>query len=326
MPFGEFDLIQTYFNHQAVENSNGVYLGIGDDCAILDIPVGYQLVVTTDTLVAGVHFFDDVDPYLLGYKSLAVNLSDLAAMGAKPKWTSLAITLPRVDPQWLAEFTRGFFALADKHNVTLVGGDTTKGPRSITICAKGIVKTAMALQRNAAKVDDLIVVSGIVGDAAIGLACKLKQLALSQQDVFIAVLEHTEPRIELGESLVGLASSCIDISDGLIQDLSHILTASHCSADIFVEKLPLSLAHKNALNTKQIDEKSSLNYSLNGGDDYELLFTIAQKQFKLLKNKFKTIDLTVIGCIIKQKTQQINLTKNKQTLVLPVMGWNHFKD
>ncbi len=326
MHFGEFDLIQTYFNHQGVDSRNGLYLGIGDDAAILDIPVGYQLVVTTDTQVADVHFFADVDPYLLGYKVLAVNLSDLAAMGATPKWASLAITLPRIEGQWIAEFARGFFALADKYNVKLVGGDTTKGPLSITICAKGIVKRAMALQRNTAKVDDLIVVSGVVGDAAIGLACKLKMLALSEQDAFIDVLECTEPRNELGESLLGLASSCIDISDGLLQDLAHILTASQCSADIYAEKLPLSSAHREALNTKQIDKQNSLTYALNGGDDYELLFTIAKKQFELLKDKFNAIDLTVIGRITKKNTEQVNLTKNKQPLALPVNGWDHFKD
>lgn len=325
MHFGEFDIIQKYFN-QSVENSNGLYLGIGDDGAILDIPVGYQLVVTTDTQVLGVHFFADVAPYLLGYKSLAVNLSDLAAMGATPKWVSLAITLPSVEASFLAEFTRGFFALADKYNVKLIGGDTTKGPLSITICAKGIIKKTMALQRSTAKVDDLIVVSGVVGDAGIGLACKLKTLALRSQEDFIDALECTEPRNTLGESLVGLASSCIDISDGLLQDLSHILSASQCSADIYVEKLPLSSAHKDALNSKQIDEDNSLSYALNGGDDYELLFTIAKDKFKLLKDKFNAITLTVIGRITKKTTVQVNLTKNKQTLALPSVGWDHFKD
>ena len=325
-PLGEFDLIKKYFNTQKCESTEGVILGIGDDCAVLDIPEGYQLAVTTDSLVAGVHFFDDVDPYSLGYKSLAVNFSDLAAMGATPKWISLAITLPNVDEQWLKEFTRGFFELANQYNVKLIGGDTTKGPLSITVCAKGIIKRGFALQRNGAQLDDLIVVSGVLGDGAIGLDCKLNQLEISDKTAFIAALEKTEPRNELGNTLVSLASSCIDISDGLLQDLAHVLTSSSCSAEIFVEKLPLSTAHKKLVKQQIIDEDNSLAYALSGGDDYELLFTISKNNFDKLisKQSDSFVPLTVIGCIV-QNEQQITLLKNKKIFSLSQTGWDHFK-
>lgn len=325
-PKGEFDLIKKYFNQQARDHDDGVYLGIGDDCAILDIPDGHQLAVTTDTLVENVHFFPDVDPYTLGYKSLAVNLSDLAAMGAMPKWASLAITLPTVDETWLAEFTRGLFELANKHQVKLVGGDTTKGPLSITISAKGIVKRGMALQRNGAKLDDLIVVSGTIGDGAIGLACKLNQLQLTEPIHFYQVLTKTEPRNALGMALLGLASSCIDISDGLLQDLSHILNASHCSACIYVEKLPLSSAHKKAMKLGEIDELKSLGIALNGGDDYELLFTISADKFEQLRKTENDFQLSVIGTIIAKQNQQVILKKENTTLIIEDSGWDHFKD
>ena len=328
MNLGEFDLIKTYFSTQQCDAFDGVSLGIGDDCAILDVPDGYQLAVTTDSLVAGVHFFEGVDPYSLGYKSLAVNLSDIAAMGATPKWVSLAITLPSVDPQWLAEFTRGFFALANKHNVKLVGGDTTKGPLSITVCAKGVVKRGLALQRNSARVDDLIVVSGSLGDGGIGLDCKLNKLKISDQSPFIEALEKTEPRNELGNALVSLASSCIDISDGLLQDLAHILTASNCSAEIQVEKLPLSVAHKALVKQNIILEDDSLIYALNGGDDYELIFTISKNNLNKLISKLpkNSVPLTVIGHVTEKNHQQIKLLKNNNVFKVSQTGWDHFKD
>lgn len=328
MCLGEFDLIKTYFNTQENTEEDGVYLGIGDDCAILDVPDGHQLAVTTDSLVAGVHFFEDVDPYALGYKSLAVNLSDLAAMGATPKWVSLAITLPNVEACWLAEFTRGFFELASKYNVKLVGGDTTKGPLSITVSAKGIVKRDLALQRNGAQIDDLIVVSGTLGDGAIGLDCKLNKLQLSDQSLFVEALEITEPRTELGNALVSLASSCIDISDGLLQDLAHVLTSSHCSAEVFVEKLPLSNGHKKLVMQQIISENTSLTYALSGGDDYELIFTISKNNLnKLISKRPKnSVPLTVIGHITAKNDQQIKLLNNNQAFTLSQTGWDHFKD
>lgn len=328
MSLGEFDLIKRYFksgNNGNKDVVTDVVIGIGDDCAILDIPDGYQLAVTTDSLVAGIHFFDNVDPYRLGYKSLAVNLSDLAAMGALPKWVSLAITLPTVDEKWLSEFSRGFFALAKQHNVTLVGGDTTKGPLSITVSAKGIVKRNKALLRSGAKMGDLICVSGQLGDGAVGLACKLNQLSLSNSDAFIDALEMTEPRNELGLLLTAYASSCIDISDGLIQDLQHILTASNCSAIVEIEKLPLSEALQAEITSKTISAQKAVQYALTGGDDYELLFTLNKENYQQLCLQKNTTPITVIGEIRVFTEAKLQLTENGRSVSAQLTGWDHFK-
>ncbi len=294
MSKGEFDIISRYFQRK-IDVAQDVVIGIGDDCAILDIANGYQLAVTTDSLVCGVHFFAEVDPYRLGYKSLAVNLSDLAAMGATARWVSLAITLPSIDEPWLAEFCRGFFALADKYNVQLIGGDTTKGPLSITVSAKGVIKSGQALTRKQAQAGDIICVSGCLGDGALGLAVKLQHyqqsenqqsnLSLNNPQAFIDALEVTEPRLDMGALLVGSASSCIDISDGLNQDLSHILKQSRCNAEIRLQDLPLSNAMLEEIKLGTITLSQAWQFAVNGGDDYELLFTISPHKLALLKEQ-----------------------------------------
>ena len=239
----EFDLIKRYFQKPAV---GGVKLGVGDDAAVLAVPPGYELVVTTDTLVSGVHFFADVSPATLGHKALAVNLSDLAAMGAQPAWFTLALTLPQADPEWLDAFAQGLFLLADSSGIALVGGDTTQGPLSITITAMGLVPKGQALTRSGAQTGDLVFVSGTIGDAAQALA-DLKKWGQTPTRLR-ARLECPTPRLALGQALRGLATACIDVSDGLVQDLGHILAASGRGAKI------------------------NLSPFLSG-DDYELLFT-----------------------------------------------------
>ncbi len=330
MSLGEFDLIKRYFQHHRTTKNNGVALGIGDDCAILNVPDGQQLAISTDTLVCDVHFFADVDPYRLGYKALAVNLSDLAAMGATPKWVSLAITLPKMDEQWLAEFSRGFFELADKFKVSLVGGDTTKGPLSITVSVKGLIPRGLALQRDQAKVGDLICVSGALGDGGVGLACKLKEIKVANPQYFIDALELTEPRIELGLLLRNLASSCIDISDGLTQDLQHILKASACSAALDIDKLPLSSALTKALSSAALSRERALQYALTGGDDYELLFTISADNLRRLRNllaqdQTRQQEITVIGAVCAPQQPSIQLFDDKQPVSFSLQGWDHFQ-
>jgi len=329
MSLGEFELITRYFKQCVQDNAeNGISIGIGDDCAILDIPEGYQLAVTTDSLVAGVHFFEDVSPYRLGYKALAVNLSDLAAMGAAPKWLSLAITLPQVDAHWLSEFSRGFFELAGKHHVSLIGGDTTKGPLSITVSAKGLVPRHQALLRSGAQVGDFICVSGTLGDGALGLACKTAHQTILHSNTFIDALELTEPRNCLGQQLIGVASSCIDISDGLIQDLQHILKASQCHAEIDSEKLPLSDAMLAEINRQTISREQASEYALTGGDDYELLFTLspeAYRQFCLKNENTLGTSITVIGKVTQGQEAQVSVKKAGETLALQASGWDHFK-
>lgn len=330
MSKGEFDIIKRYFQRQQV--TDDLILGIGDDCALLEVDSGYQLAVTTDTLVSGVHFFADVDPYRLGYKSLAVNLSDLAAMGAEAKWISLAITLPSVDEGWLSEFCRGFFALADKYQVQLIGGDTTKGPLSITVTAQGVVKKNKALTRQGAKAGDIICVSGELGDGALGLAAKLEHKKLNQAHSFIDKLELTEPRLKHARLLVDHASACIDISDGLTQDLQHILTQSNCAAQIDVDRLPLSQAMRNEINLGMLSEQQAWQYGLSGGDDYELLFTVPADKFELLQvllNK-QELALYAIGKILPYQAQrshnpQLIIEQDNQPLTLSLKGWDHFK-
>ena len=330
MSLGEFDLIKHYFQDKTAIKNNGVTLGIGDDCAILDVPDGHQLAVSTDSLVCDVHFFADVDPYRLGYKALAVNLSDLAAMGATPKWVSLAITLPDTDELWLAEFSRGFFDLANKFNVSLVGGDTTKGPLSITVSVKGIIPRGLALQRDQANVGDLICVSGNLGDGGLGLACKLKEITVENEQYFIDALELTQPRIELGLLLRGLASSCIDISDGLTQDLKHILKASNCSAQLDLDKLPLSPALTKEVACASVNHERALQYALTGGDDYELLFTISAENLCQLNKRMQQMDavqpgITVIGSVGMQQLPLIQLFEHNELVSFSLQGWDHFQ-
>lgn len=332
MSNGEFDIIKRYFQRQSHDD---VVIGIGDDCAILDIPNDMQLAVTTDSLVSGVHFFEDVDAYRLGYKSLAVNLSDLAAMGAEAKWVSLAITLPNIDEAWLTEFCRGFFALADKYNVQLIGGDTTQGPLSITVSAKGLVEKDKALTRKGAQAGDLICVSAPLGNGAVGLAVKLGDVEPSNKQPFIDALELTEPRLALADALVGFASSCIDISDGLSQDLSHVLQQSQCNAEIALEKLPLSDEMKSEIVLGNITMAQAWQYALSGGDDYELLFTVPIEKMTQLKELLKELGIQCfhIGHIIPKvdsepsspSPKEIVLTHQKQPVTLSLSGWDHFK-
>ncbi|KPU83021.1 thiamine monophosphate kinase [Psychromonas sp. PRT-SC03] len=327
MSLSEFDLIKKYFWKTPTKKDSTVFLGIGDDCAILDVPEGHQLLISTDTLVAGVHFFEDVDAYRLGYKSLAVNLSDLSAMGATPKWISLAITLPNVDATWLAQFSQGFFDLAKQFNVTLIGGDTTKGPLSITISVQGIVPKGDALLRSNAQVGDIVCVSGTLGDGALGLAYQLshKKLKLANAQAFVDKLELTEPRVALGLLLREHAHSCIDISDGLTQDLTHILNASNCSAQIDVDKLPLSDALQQELALVNIDPEMAMHYALMGGDDYELLFTLPQSALRILQQAMPELRITAVGKIIAPQTKKIQLLKYQKSFSLTLSGWDHFK-
>ncbi|MFT6985289.1 MAG: thiamine-monophosphate kinase [Psychromonas sp.] len=330
MSLTEFDLISQYFNNNPVAEGSGIVLGIGDDCALLEVPDGHHLAVSTDSLVCDIHFFSDVSPYRLGYKALAVNLSDLAAMGAMPKWVSLAITLPEMDESWLSEFSRGFFELANKFNVALVGGDTTKGPLSITVSAQGVIPRGLALQRNGALIDDLICVSGKLGDGGLGLACKQKTIALENEQAFIDALELTEPRVELGILLRSLASSCIDISDGLTQDLTHILKSSHCAAKLDLDKLPLSDSLREEIEVGTIDKQRAYQYALTGGDDYELLFTISAANITRLNTLLEKSDVTaanisVIGAVTLLQQPLIQLFDDHQAVSFSLQGWDHFR-
>lgn len=268
MSSSEFDIIRRYFTTQN-PNREDVRLGIGDDAALLSAPIDHQLVVTMDTLVAGVHFPADTAPEAIGHKALAVNLSDLAAMGAQPAWLTLAITLPAADESWIEAFARGFFSLAQQFDAQLVGGDTTRGPLSITVQAMGFVPQGQALTRQGAQAGDGIYVTGTLGDAAGGLAIRQGQISVSENVAheLVTKLEKPFPRVAAGLALRGLASAAIDISDGLAADLGHILEACQLGADIGIEKLPLSFSFQ-AMNLE-----NAWQLAASAGDDYELCFT-----------------------------------------------------
>ena len=287
MPGSEFDLIHKYFSREPADKS--VILGVGDDAAVVAAPTNKQLVVTTDTFLAGRHFLPETPPYAIGYKSLAVNLSDLAAMSAEPKWLTLSLTIPDSDEAWLAEFARGFFSLADKFAVELIGGDTVRGQLSITMQAMGWVDKNQYLSRSMAKAGDLIYVSGDLGDAALALQLLLANKKISSaQEVLIKKLQRPEPRVSLGRKLVGIASAAIDISDGLTSDLGHILERSLCGAVIDIDSLP-----RSSVFLETTTSRDTLSLQLDGGDDYELCFTVPEAREHLLQ---QSTDPELQGC------------------------------
>ena len=266
-PTPEFSLIARYFTRA----TPGAIIGVGDDCAVLSISPGHELVVSTDSLVAGAHFFANTDPGNLGHKALAVNLSDLAAMGATPRWCTLALTIPKIDHPWLAAFSAGFFSLADAVGIELVGGDTTHGPLSITVTVLGQLTSGKALRRNGANAGDDVWVSGTLGDAALALRMLRGQIVLAEPQSKIAIsrLERPMPRLMLGLELHGIATSAIDISDGLAADLGHICERSNLGARLELASLPTSSTMKEQVTAVRIE------CQLAGGDDYELCFTAA---------------------------------------------------
>lgn len=270
---GEFDLIARYFTRPVRHAA----LGVGDDCALLAPRPGMQLAISSDMLVEGRHFFADVDPEALGHKALAVNLSDLAACGARPLAFTLALALPRVDEAWLAGFSKGLLALADAHGCELVGGDTTQGPLNICITVFGEVPAGQALLRSGARAGDDIYVSGTLGDARLALEALLGHIHLPDELLAQARLrlERPTPRVALGLALRGIASSAMDVSDGLLGDFGHILKASSVGACIRTDetiKLIAAGAFPSSA-TGQFDQKLLHQCTLAGGDDYELLFT-----------------------------------------------------
>jgi thiamine-monophosphate kinase len=271
MSLGEFDLIARFFQRPEGVGPRRAVLGNGDDCALIAPRAGMQLAISTDTLVEGRHFLSTVPPERLGHKALAVNLSDLAACGATPLGFTLALTLPRVDESWLGAFARGLFELADAHDCELIGGDTTAGPLALSITVFGEVPAGQALLRGGARAGDDLWVSGQPGEARLALEAFRGTLhpALSGEafEACRLVLECPEPRVALGQGLRGLASAAIDVSDGLLGDLGHILARSGVGADLFADALPCGPCLRIRPRAEQLD------CILAGGDDYELLFT-----------------------------------------------------
>jgi thiamine-monophosphate kinase len=315
MALGEFDLIRRYFSKLTAAHPM-VDVGIGDDAALLRVPPEHQLVATVDTLVAGVHFFAEVDPADLGWKALAVNLSDLAAMGAKPVWFTLALTLPSVDEAWLASFASGLGEIASGCGVALVGGDTTQGPLAITIQAHGIVPVGAALRRDGARVGDLIALTGTVGDAA--LALNQIQSGAEPMPGRYQRLVRPIPRIEIGQALRDIASAAIDVSDGLIADLGHICRSSGVGANINVSSIPLSDEAEH-----WVRESDQWQVLIGGGDDYELLVTLPADRASELAVIANHTPIQIVGEIVQGSA--VTFLKADGTELSPgVSGWDHF--
>jgi thiamine-monophosphate kinase len=316
----EFNLIARYFTRP----TKRAVLGIGDDCALIKVATGCELAISTDTLVEGVHFFAGANAEKLGHKSLAINLSDLAAMGATPRYVTLALTLPTIDAEWLAAFSRGFFSLADEFDVELIGGDTTRGPLSITLTVMGEIEAGRALRRDGAKAGDDIWVSGTLGGAALALMQLQNKIQL-QPHIFSRVedrLHRPSPRIALGKTLLGAASAAIDISDGLAADLGHICERSKLSAVIERDLLPLA----SSLMSVRADLRDEC--SLSGGDDYELCFTAsvaARAEIEIAGAKC-SVAVTRIGSMkILDQNQLVKAIDGSGQDVSPKKsGYDHF--
>lgn len=262
----EFELIQRYFTRPA----KSVLVGVGDDCALCKVPDGLALAISTDMLVEGTHFFSGADPRKLGHKTLAVNLSDIAAMGADPRWATLAIALPEADEAWVAAFAAGFFAIADRFGVELIGGDTTRGPRTLSVTIMGTSPPGLALRRDGARVGDLVWLSGCTGEAALAVAHRRGEIALDPavQGDCDARLDLPEPRVALGRAIRAHATAAIDVSDGLLADLAHICERSRVGAEVELACVPRAPAIDACA-----DPARALAALLAGGDDYELVFT-----------------------------------------------------
>ncbi|URL01043.1 thiamine-phosphate kinase [Avibacterium sp. 20-126] len=341
MSEGEFDLIKRYFTASKRPSRKDVILAIGDDCAITEHRQNQRIAITTDTMVENTHFLPSISPADLAYKAVATNLSDLAAMGAEPAWFSLALTLPHINHSWLQAFSQSFFEILDHYNVDLIGGDTTKGAlHVISITAQGIIPKGKALCRHSANVGDWIYVSGTLGDSAGGLSLLLnssnalrnqsavQNLSNSEQDYLIKRHLRPTPRVLLGLELAvsSLASSAIDISDGLIADLGHILARSQCSAVINVDKLPLSEALINTFGLTKAEQ-----FALTGGEDYELCFTVPDDLRAKLDQHLSHIGVnyTCIGqlrALRPANKKSIQLLRHGVEVAMPQsLGFDHFK-
>jgi thiamine-monophosphate kinase len=319
----EFDIIQRYFNRP----TPGAVLGVGDDAALIQPSAGMELAVSTDMLVSGQHFFADADPRGLGHKSLAVNLSDMAAMGAEPRWTTLSLALPelfaRENAKWLEGFSDGFFRLADAYQVELIGGDTTRGPLTICVTIIGEVARGKALRRSGARPGDDIWVSGHLGDAALALAHQqgLIMLGPSEIEVCLPALNMPTPRVGLGQRLIGLAHSAIDISDGLLADLGHILKCSKASAIIKTFEISCSAPLR-----KRLPHPLALKCLLAGGDDYELCFTAPRTRRAKIETLSRelVLPLSRIG-EIGVGDGLVVLDAAGETVTLETTGYDHFR-
>ncbi len=308
MPLGEFEIIKKYFHRQVMQSS--VVKSVGDDCAILSHSENKHLVMSMDTMVCGRHFPEDMDPYHIGSRALCTSLSDLAAMGAKPLYFTLGLTLPNASEEWLASFSAGLFSIAEKFSCDLIGGDTTQGPLTITVQVHGEVDKGSALRRDAALIGDAVFVTGTLGDGAAALALlqgkreeqgpgselkKKESLDSGGEQYLLQRFYAPLPQILAGQKLLSYANAAIDISDGLLADAQHIADNSQVGINIDVERLPISVA------AKHFGVKDCYSWALTGGDDYQLLFTVSQEHLNAIQKLIEAgdLDATHIGEVVK---------------------------
>lgn len=316
----EFDLIRRFFTWE--HDDPAVITSVGDDAAVVQLAPDEELVVSVDTLISGVHFPESTSPHAIGHKALAVNLSDLAAMGADARWFTLALTLPESDPVWLKAFAQGLRELAAAVGITLIGGDTTRGALSITIQVMGTVPRGKAVLRSGAQPGDVLVVSGTLGDGAAGLALVQQRLHLADTEAAYCRqrLDYPQPRYALAGLVREYASSCLDVSDGLLADLQHVLAASGVGAVLDTGHLPLSEA------VKGLPEQQRLDFALRGGDDYELLLTVSPENWKALQSAVQqstekqSVSLTCIGKVHPES----GMIRDTEGSLISVAGYNHF--
>jgi thiamine-monophosphate kinase len=315
---GEFEIIARYFTRQT--NDSTVVLGVGDDAAVL--AAEGLTAVTVDTLVAGVHFPDGMAPHLLGYRLMAVNLSDLAAMGANPRWCTLALTLPAADELWLDGFSRGLFELAERFGVALVGGNLTRGPLTLTLQLMGSVERAHLLTRSGGHVGDDVYVTGTLGDSAAGIALITERTVAPQGSAAAALKERfyrPMPRVGAGLALGPIATAAIDISDGLLADLGHLCKASGCGATIDVERVPVS-----AELLSLFPPQEALAHALGGGDDYELCFTAPPSRAEEIESALEAAGTPVrrIGQLVAGQT--VVARRDGEPFTPTLRGYRHF--
>ncbi|HEX9208693.1 MAG TPA: thiamine-phosphate kinase [Steroidobacteraceae bacterium] len=318
MPLGEFDVIARYFSRAA--GRRDVLLGVGDDAALLLPPPGQALVAATDTLVEGRHFLPGTPAAAIGHQCLAVNLSDLAAMGAEPAWALLSLSMPEPDERWLEEFARGLYALAEAHGIALVGGDTVSGPRVVTVEVLGFVPPASALRRDGARPGDLLYVSGTPGEAAAGLELlRAGTFGFDSPDRRVRRFLQAEPRLALGRALRGHATAAMDVSDGLLGDLRKLAAASHVGVRLDLGRLPIAPALGAHYEPAQCER-----YVLHGGDDYELLFTVPPSQAAALAaiEQATGVALHAIGAIVPGAG--VTCVRDGKVETVTGQGYDHF--
>ncbi len=331
----EFNLIQQYFTRLTTHTD----LGVGDDAALIQVSAGHQLAISSDMSVVCTHFYPDAAPYDIGWKSLAVNISDMAAMGAKPKWATLSIALPDINQDWLSAFSAGFFACANAFNVDLIGGDTTRGSLNISVTIMGEVAIGKALKRSETQVGDDIWVSGHLGHAALGLAFLQQKIVLEDElrDIALRALHHPQPRVSVGLALREIAHSCIDISDGLLADLSHILKASGSYVNAYnlnaselsdTKVMGASLQLENipclAVLKSRLQEPNIQKAILTGGDDYELCFTAHPQQRQTILSLAKQLEVNLTRIGETNATGKLSVQFEQQAINISTLGYDHF--